>query len=197
MLKKKRLGIDVAVVLFYERNAVPTTLHVSEITLPLVRKIPGFVTGLSGHQCLNGLMFARQYADKRGMEMIVIDLLVECELPLNPKVMRIEVLGEHDLLSMQRMSKELSSEIALYWQHWTAGDTVAYDWDRPADFVARRPDLLPKLLEQDAFKHFNMVTHPAMTVFHDSALTATSFRVEYPRITQAVARFHPELKVVL
>lgn len=201
MLKKKRPGIDVSVVLFYKQGKVPSTIRVSEITLPLATKIPGFITGLSGHQCLNGLMYARQYADERNLEMIVVDLLVEFELPLFPKVMRSEFVKDHDVLNMQRISKDLIEELAAHWQEWISKEpsrrNIMYDWERPSDFVANRPDLIPELLSLDEYKHINIVTHPVKTVFHDKPLTATSFPIGYPRITRASARFHPNIELIL
>lgn len=147
-------------------------------------------------------MFARQYADAKKMEMIVIDLLVGFTQPMYPNVMPPELVHEHDVLNLFRVSKSLIAEIAAYWREWIVegeGEVAAnqYDWARPADFVARRPDLLPRLLEQEAFAHINLVTHPVLTSFSDQRpVTATSFRVGYPRIERVSARFHPDIEIV-
>jgi hypothetical protein len=202
MVKTKRPGIDVTVVQFYKANNVPQRIHVPDISTPLVRKIPAYITGLSGHQRLDGMMYARQYADAKGLEMIVVDLLVAFDHPLYPKVMPPELVKQHDVLSMYRISKDLVEQIAGHWKEWVAEDegtraVSKYDWGRTADFVGRRPDLLPRLLALDEFKHINLITHPALTSFHDMPLTATSFRVGYPRIVSASARFHPDIELSL
>lgn len=202
MIKAKRPGIDVSVVVFHKPGQLPARLHVSEITVPLARRIPGYVTGLSGHQRMESMMYARQYADAKRLEMIVVDLLVGFELPLYPKVLPPELVKEHDVLNLFRASKELIAWIAEYWQQWVIEDEgqrakTRYEWTRPADFVARRPDLLPRLLELEPFRHIHIVTHPVITGYHDKPLTATSFRVGYPMIERASARFHPDIEIVL
>jgi hypothetical protein len=148
------------------------------------------------------MMYARQYADNKGLEMIVVDLLVAFVQPLYPKVMPPELVKDHDVMSMFRISKDLVEQIASHWKEWVAEDEGAkaatkYDWARPADFVGRRPDLLPRLLALDEFRHINLITHPALTPFHETPLTATSFPVGYPRIVSASARFHPDIELSL
>jgi hypothetical protein len=202
MIKKKRPGIDVTVVLFYKAGNIPSSLSVPDITLPLSRRMEGYTTGLSGHQRMDSMMYARQYADSKRLEMIVIDLLVGFQLPLYPKVLPPELLKDHDVLNLFRASKELIADIAGYWKEWVIADEGArganrYEWSRPADFVARRPDLLPRLLEVEEFRHINLVTHPVITSYHDMAVTATSFRVGYERIVSASARFHPNIELKL
>jgi hypothetical protein len=202
MIKAKRPGIDVSVVLFYKPGNIPGQLSVSDITLPLSRRMQGFVTGLSGHQRMESMMYARQYADSHRLEMIVIDLLVGFELPLYPKMLPPELVKEHDVLNLFRASKELIALIADHWQQWVVDDEgtrakTRYEWSRPSDFVARRPDLLPRLLELDEFDHIHLVTYPAITAYHDKPLTATSFRVGYPLIERASARFHPDIEVIV
>lgn len=202
MIKTKRPGIDVTVVLFYKSGHVPTRISVPEITLPLSRRMDGYITGLSGHQRLDGMMYARQYADSKRMEMIVIDLLVGFKEPLYPKVLPPELVKEHDVLNLFRVSKDLIAVIAAYWKEWVIEDEGTraesrYDWSRPADFVARRPDLLPRLLALSEFDHIHLVTHPVIAAYHDKPLTATSFRVGYPLIERASARFHPNIEVTL
>lgn len=196
----KRPGIDVSIVLFFKPKSIPEVLDLKKISLSLPRPIRGFTTGLSGHQRLDGLMFARKYADERKLEMIVIDMLVDFEKPLYPKVMPPEELPKHDVLNLFRVSKSLIEEIASYWREWVIEDEGqgaehAYDWAKPLDFVARRPDLLPRLLEEEEFQHINLVTHPVLTTFSSRALTATTFRTGYPSIDRVNARFHPDIKI--
>ncbi|WP_060094030.1 hypothetical protein [Burkholderia ubonensis] len=202
MIKTKRPGIDVTVVLFYKSGSVPARIDVEDITLPLSRSIRGYTTGLSGHQRLDGLMYARQHADAKRLEMIVIDLLVGFTQPIYSKVLPPELVAEHDVLNLFRVSKSLIAEIAEHWRKWVRDEEGAsaenqYDWSRPTDFVARRPDLLPRLLRLKQFSHINVVTHPVLTAFSDRPLTATSFRVGYDHIEQASARFHPDIEVVV
>ncbi|KVO15164.1 hypothetical protein WJ74_10965 [Burkholderia ubonensis] len=190
------------VVLFYKSGSVPTRIDVEDITLPLSRSIRGYTTGLSGHQRLDGLMYARQHADAKRLEMIVIDLLVGFTQPIYTKVLPPELVAEHDVLNLFRVSKSLIAEIAEHWRKWVRDEEGAsaenqYDWSRPTDFVARRPDLLPRLLRLKQFSHINVVTHPVLTAFSDRPLTATSFRVGYDHIEQASARFHPDIEVVV
>ncbi|KAG0184463.1 hypothetical protein DFQ28_011090 [Apophysomyces sp. BC1034] len=197
-----RSGIKVAVVLFCKPGCVPERISVREITLPLDRAIRGYTTGLSGHQCLDGMMYARQYADAKRLEMIVIDLLVDFTQPLYPKMLPPERVAEHDVLNLFRASKSLIAEIAAHWKEWVKeeeGEAAEnqYNWLRPIDFVARRPNMLPRLLKLKQFSHINVVTHPVFTTYSDRALTVTSFRVDYPYIEQASARFHPDIEVVL
>lgn len=202
MVKTKRPGIDVTVVQFFKPRSVPARIKVPSITTPLVKTIPGFITGLSGHQRLNGMMYARQYADHRELEMIVVDLLVGFERPLYPKVMPPESLKDHDVLNIVRSNKDLIELLAGYWREWVVASEGKraenkYDWSRATDFVARRPDLIAQLLEVDEFKHVQIVTHPVITQFSDQALTATSLRAGYPLIVEANARFHPDIEVAL
>jgi len=202
MIKTKRPGIDVAGVLFYKRGQVPAQLSVSDMTLPLVRRMNGYVTGLSGHERDIGMMYARQHADAKRLEMVVVDLLVGFERPLYPKKLQPDLVSEVDVLNMKLISKELTAQIAEFWREWVIEDEGAraetnYDWAHPSDFVARRPDLLPRLLELDQFAHINMVTHQVITAYHDKPLTATSFKIGYPRIASASARFHPDIEVVI
>jgi hypothetical protein len=179
MIKAKRPGIDVSVVLFYKPGNIPAQLNVPGITLPL-----------------------SQYADAHRLEMIVVDLLVGFELPLYPKMLPPELLGEHDVLNLFRASKEMIALIADYWQQWVIEDEgtrakARYEWSRPTDFVARRPDLLPRLLELEEFSHIHLVTYPVIAAYHDKPLTATSFPVGYPLIERASARFHPDIEVIV
>ncbi|WP_133118041.1 hypothetical protein [Burkholderia ubonensis] len=202
MIKTKRPGVDVTVVLFYKPGSVPAKIDVKEISLPLPRPIRGYVTGLSGHQRMDGMMYARQFADAKRLEMLVVDLLVGFDRPMYPKVLPPELVHEHDVLNLFRASKSLIAEIAEHWQEWIVADEgegalVHYDWSRPADFVARRPDLLPKLLKLKEYAHINLVTHPVIASYSDRSLTATSFRVGYPKIERAVARFHPDIEIVV
>lgn len=202
MIKAKRPGIDVTVVLFFKPGDIPARLSVGDITLPLTRRMNGYITGLSGHQRMDSMMYARQYADAKRLEMIVIDLLVGFKKPLYPKVLPPELVKEHDVLNLFRASKDLIADIAGYWKEWVIEDEGAraetrYEWNRPADFVARRPDLLPRLLELKDFSHINLVTHPVIASYHDTPATATSFRVGYPHIESASARFHPDIEVQL
>jgi hypothetical protein len=200
MVKIKRPGIDVTVVEFFKPQRVPHRIQAPLITTPLQKSIPGFITGLSGHQRLNGLMFARQYADAHKLEMIVVDLLVAFERPLYTRVMPPEAIKDHDVLNMMRINKHLVEKIAGYWQQWVVASEGKkaenkYDWSRPSGFVARRPDLIAKLLEMEEFHHIEIVTHPVMTAFSDQPLTATSLRANYPSIVEANARFHPDIEV--
>ncbi|WP_250475101.1 hypothetical protein [Caballeronia sp. GAFFF1] len=202
MVKPKRPAIDVTVVQFFKPTSVPHRIQVRSITTPLQKSLPGFITGLSGHQRLNGLMFARQYADAHQLEMIVVDLLAGFQRPLYTKVMPPASVKDHDVLNMMRISKDLVGKIADYWQKWVVASEGKkaenkYDWSRPSDFVARRPDLIGKLLELEEFHHVAIVTHPVMTQFSDQPLTATSFRAHSPSIVEAHARFHPEIEVAL
>ncbi|WP_147426662.1 hypothetical protein [Trinickia fusca] len=202
MIKAKRPGIDVSVVLFYKSGSIPPQLNVRDVTLPLARRMPGYITGLSGHQRMESMMYARQHADAKRLEMIVIDLLVGFELPLYPKVLPPELVKEHDVLNLFRASKELIACIADYWQQWVVEDEGQrakdrYEWTKPADFVARRPDLLPRLFELEEFDHIHVVTHPVITAYHDKPLTATSFRIDHPLIERASARFHPDIEVLV
>ena len=202
MIKAKRPGIDVSVVLFYKPGNIPAQLHVPEITVPLSRRMQGYITGLSGHQRMESMMYARQHADAHRLEMIVVDLLVGFELPLYPKMLPPELLGEHDVLNLFRASKEMIALIAEYWQQWVIEDEgtrakARYEWSRPSDFVARRPDLLPRLLELEEFSHIHLVTYPVIAAYHDKPLTATSFRADYPLIERASARFHPDIEVIV
>jgi hypothetical protein len=202
MVKTKRPGIDVTVVQFFKPKKAPRRIEVPSITTPLVKSIPGFITGLSGHQRLNGLMYARQYADANELEMIVVDLLARFERPLYPKVMPPESVKDHDVLNIVRSSKDLIELIAGHWREWVIASEgkkgeQKYDWARPTDFVARRPDLIAKLLELEEFNHVQIVTHPVMTKFSDQPLTATTLRAGYPLIVEANARFHPDIEVAL
>jgi hypothetical protein len=202
MVKTKRPGIDVTVVQFFKPKSVPRLIKVPTITTPLVKSIPGFITGLSGHQRLTGLMYARHYADANELEMIVVDLLVGFERPLYPKVMPPESVKDHDVLNIIRSNKDLIEWMAGHWREWVIGSEGKkaehkYDWSRASDFVARRPDLIAKLLELDEFKHVQIVTHPVMTEFSDQALTATTLRAGYPLIVEATARFHPDIEVAV
>ncbi|SEI14348.1 hypothetical protein [Paraburkholderia hospita] len=202
MIKTKRPGIDVSVVLFYKSGSVPARISVQEVTLPLARTIKGYTTGLSGHQRMDGMMYARQYADAKKLEMIVIDLLVGFTQPIYPKVLPPELVSEIDVLNFFRISKSLIAEIAAHWKKWIRDDEGEsaenqYDWSRPTDFVARRPDMLPRLLKLKHFSHINVVTHPVISAYSDRPLTATTFRSGYSHIESASARFHPDIEVVL
>ena len=201
MIKTKRPGIDVAVVLFFKRSTIPSKIRIREFSMSLANKIPGFITGLSGQHGLAGMMFARKYADERDLEMVVVDLFVEVDRPLYPKVLKPEDLPEVDLLNIVRSNKDMITRMGTLWQSWIEeehkGIAASYDWTKPGDFLARRPDLLPRLLKQPDFKHVNVVTHPVMTSFHLNPLTATSFPSNYGKIMSASARFHPDIEVIL
>lgn len=205
MIKTKAPGIDVSVVLFCKPGAVPARLAVREISLGLARPIAGYVTGLSGHQRMQSMMHAREYADAKRREMIVVDLLVNFGQPLYPKVLPPEELVNHDVLNLFRASRELVAHIAGHWKPWVKKDEgeqalTKYEWSRPADFVARRTDLLPRLLALPEFRHINVITHPAVTNYHGQPVTATSIKVNYvssEHISRAAARFHPDIEVVV
>lgn len=194
---KRKNGIDVTVVLFFNKKRVPSSIKVSEITLPLTRKIPGYLTGLSGHQRLEGLMFARQYADQNDLRMIVIDLVVEFEKPRYLKIMGYENLKDHDVFVVSRITKDFVGILANYWFNWIPKKAAQdIDWARPSDFIAHHPEYIPDLLQLDDFKHVNIITFPVFTTFHDKPLTATAVRTDYGKITKASARFH-DIEVIL
>lgn len=205
MIKTKAPGIDVSIVLFCKSGAVPSRILVRDICLGLARPIEGYVTGLSGHQRMQSMMQAREYADAKRREMIVVDLLVNFEQPLYPKVLPPEELPNHDVLNLFRASKELVAHIAAHWKVWVEKDEgvhglTKYEWSRPTDFVARRTDLLPRLLALPEFRHINVITHPAIASYHTQPVTATSFKVKYvteENIGRASARFHPDIEVVV
>lgn len=147
-------------------------------------------------------MYARHYADANELEMIVVDLLVGFERPLYPKVMPPESVKDHDVLNIIRSNKELIELLDGNWREWviaSEGKKAEHKYDRyrASDFVARRPDLIAKLLELDELKHVQIVTHPVMTNFSHQALTAISLRAGYPLIVEANARFHPDIEVTL
>jgi len=202
MITKKGPGIDVAVVLFFKPKEIPSKVRIRDFTMPLANKIPGFITGLSGQQGLLGMMHARAYADAKHLEMIVVDLFVELDLPLYPKVLKSEDLPNVDLLNLNRTSKDLIEWIGDKWKTWiladsSSGSAPGYDFMKVTDFVARRPEYLPRLLREPAFKHLHLVTHPVITAFHPTPLTATSLPLNYPKIKSATARLHPDIEVVL
>ncbi|MGN5477658.1 hypothetical protein ACTMU2_14225 [Cupriavidus basilensis] len=193
-------GIDVAVVLFFKKAAIPDKIRIRDYSMPLVNRIPGFISGLSGQSGLVGMMHARKYADEKKLEMIVVDLSVEVEKPLYPKVLKPEDLPNVDLLNLIRSSKELMHGIAEHWLDWISEEGrrgVGYSSLKEAELIARRPDFIPRLLRLPAFSHVHVVTHPAMTAFHTLPLTATSFPSDYKRIVSGSARLHPHIEVVL
>lgn len=202
MISKKGPGIDVAVVLFFKPKEMPAKISIRDFTMPLANKIPGFITGLSGQQSLLGMMHARKYADAKRLEMIVVDLFVELDLPLYPKVLKPEDLPGVDLLNLNRSSKDLIEWIGDKWKKWISGDSSAgtaagYDFAKATDFIARRPEYLPRLLREPEFQHLHLVTHPVITAFHPTPLTATSLPSDYVKIKTAEARLHPDIEVVL
>lgn len=202
MITKKGPGIDVAVVLFFKPKEMPSKIRIRDFTMPLANRIPGFITGLSGQQGLLGMMHARKYADEKRMEMIVVDLFVELDLPLYPKVLKPEDLPNVDLLNLNRSSKDLIEGIGAKWKKWISADSdggvaAGYDFTKVADFVARRPEYLPRLLRETDFKHVHVVTHPVVTAFHATPLTATSLPAGYAKIKSANARLHPDIEIVL
>ncbi len=201
-LRSKPRGIEVTVLFFCPPDRIPARVRVSDITLPTTRKIAGYTTGLSGFGVERHLHIAAQYAAAQRLEMVVIDLLVGYTQPLSSQLRSLEHLKAHDVLSLFRASRALIEELAVYWKAWIMEDEGAqaearYHWRRPADFVARRPDFIPRLLQHDEFAHIHLLTHPVMTPFHHKPLTATSFRAGYPRVMRARARLHPEMEVVV
>lgn len=207
MGKTKRPGIDVSAILFYPRNEIPERLSIRDLEgLSLKRSLPGYITGISGFQRVQSLMHAREYANKKRLEMIVVDMLVNFQKPIYPKILPPEELPNHDVLSFFRASKSLIAEIAGQWKDWVVEDEGAdavkkYKWLKPEDFVARRTDLLPRLLELPEFQHINVVTYPAEVEFHHLPMTATSFKVDYaiqPDVVAAASvKFHPEIEVTV
>jgi hypothetical protein len=199
--KTKRPGIEVTVVQFFEPQNLPSRLSLRTLTTPLRNAMPGFVTGLSGHNRLNGMMFAGQHAREHNLELVAVDMLVGFQMPLCPTVMSSDALPNHDVLNMSRISKEMTKRLAAYWRQWIVeaeGPSAEhkYDWSLPASFVAREPKYISRLLECEEFRHIQVVTHPVATAFSAGALLATSVRTGYPRINQANSRFHPAMEVV-
>lgn len=193
-------GIDVAVVLFFKKAAIPDQIRIRDFSMPLINRIPGFISGLSGQSGLVGMMHARKYADEKKLEMIVVDLSVEVEKPLYPKVLKPEDLPNVDLLNLIRSSKELMQGIREDWLEWLSEEGrrgMDYSALKEGELIARRPDLIPRLLRSPGFTHVHVVTHPAMTPFHTLPLTATSFPSDYKKIVSANARLHPHIEVVL
>jgi hypothetical protein len=201
-IRSKPRGIEVTVPFFCPPQSIPARIRLFDITMPTTRKIPGYITGLSGFSVERNLHLAAQYAAARQLEMIVIDLLVGYTQPLSTQFRSLEHLKAHDVLSLFRASKALIEELAAYWKEWTIEDEGAqaearYDWRRPADFIARRPDFMPRLLQQEEFAHLHLLAHPVMTPFHDKPLTVTSFRSDYAPIVRAHPRLHPEMAVMM
>nr|WP_280971211.1 hypothetical protein [Cupriavidus gilardii]WDE72575.1 hypothetical protein [Cupriavidus gilardii] len=198
-MTKKGASIDVAVVLFFKKSEIPDQIPIRDCSMPILHHIPGFITGLSGQSSLVGMMHARKYADEKKREMIVVDLTVEVTKPLYPKILGIDQLENVDLLNLNRTSRELIQIIGEHWHEWLSEDSKRGDPRNPkeAEMIARRPDLLPRLLRLPAFSHVKVVTHPVMTQFHTLPLTATSFPSDYKRIVSARARLHPDIEIVL
>ncbi len=197
----KRPRIDMTLVQLYERGKVPSHIRVRDITLPLIRPIPGYITGFSGRPHFN-LMYAGQYAEAQKKEMILVELEAHYEQSLYQGLLTLDAVQKYDVLNMLRVNKDLVAHIAAYWKHWIIEEegTQAedhYNWRRPADFIAQRPDFIPKLLQQNEFKHVKLFTYPVYTPFHDKPLTVTSFRADYPLITNARVSFHPDIEVTL
>src|SRR5260364_156815 len=169
-IRSKPRGIEVTVPFFCPPERIPARICLSDITMPTLRKIPSYITGLSGFSVERNLHLAAQYAAARTLEMVVIDLLVGYTQPLSMHFRSLERIQSHDVLSLCRASRALIEALAAYWKAWIVEDEGAqaeacYDWRRPADFIARRPDFIPHLLQQDAFAHLHLLTHPVMTPF--------------------------------
>lgn len=193
--------IDMAILQFYELGQAPSHLRVRDITLPLITPILGYITGLSGHSS-RSVTYAGQYAKAQEKEMVMVNLAVSYQqsMPMYKGV--LEVVKEYDALNILRATNDLIAHIAAYWKQWIIEDEGAaaegeYSWKRPDDFIARRPDFIPRLLQQKEFEHIHLFTHPVYTLFHDKPVTVTSFRADYPFIESARARLHPDIEVTL
>src|SRR5260364_416895 len=92
---------------FFVRLSAFLRICLSDITMPTLRKIPSYITGLSGFSVERNLHLAAQYAAARTLEMVVIDLLVGYTQPLSMHFRSLERIQAHDVLSLFRASRAL------------------------------------------------------------------------------------------
>src|SRR5260363_307284 len=82
-IRSKPRGIGVTVPIFCPPARIPARICLSNSTVPPLRKIPSYITGLSGFSVERNLHLAAKYAAARTLEMVVIDLLVGYTQPLS------------------------------------------------------------------------------------------------------------------
>lgn len=205
MMAHIKSSVALQTVIFVSETApLPKKIKLSDCCLPLTTPLPKhFLTGFYGYQFKKeGLAAACAHASAKGMRPLFIDYMATFDLPLIKTQVSLELLDKTEFVSTQRISRELSDELAEYWKEWLKKDLArpkidSYNWAAPQSFIGQHPEYVPKLLARPEWKHVRLLAHPAYVTFSDRPLILGTLDMRKATITEPQVRLRPEIEVVL
>jgi hypothetical protein len=156
----------------------------NECGLPLRDPIPGTISlGFGYRNRLDLLSAARQYANKKGLDMMVVNVHVK---PLSlANEMQWDLLGKREfgMMATDTMPREAQDNLAELWKSWARKDTgmssVRLDgkanWNSPNSFISAFPKYVPNLMRQWKLQ---MVAHMAYLEFYDKPLMVATLKAK-------------------
>lgn len=201
---KLRNAVELSTVVAYpfepgkSLNHFMKEVNFSEHSIPLRHPVPGCFTGLYGVQDKQiGLGDAREYCDRNGYDMAVLDFWVSMDLPVYSEIYTFERAEITQLMRMERVSPDVMDFIVTNWKKWLAEDgkdvSVMGDgyFENPAKFVSDRSDLVARIFE--LFPKLRVIVHPAVPMFSSDPIKVATFIYPpaadgSPRVTRARIR---------
>lgn len=126
-------------------------------------------------------MHARQYAEQRGLYMIVVNMYLKMLHPLTPGYITEESLPNRSLLATARLSGPMIRILADHWKEYLVKHRnyakhhidAIYDWSKPESFIADHPRFVGGLFGM--WPTIQVISHPARFTFLEKATTVATF----------------------
>ncbi|MFY3175318.1 hypothetical protein ACOTHA_29265 [Achromobacter xylosoxidans] len=188
-------SVELSTIYFF-KHTLPASIPLHECGLPLAEAIPNSISAYYGYQArLEGIVAAREYAQRNGLKFTAVDFSVALEERPNLRQMTAQDLERFDFLSFHKLSRSMMDDVVIVMKKGLQArgiSTEDIDFKRPQNVLARHPALIDDLQAQAAWQHVKIIAHPAQLAFSDRTYNvATVPYRHWGQITEAFCRIDP------
>lgn len=194
-------GVALTTVYFF-KGELPTVLALRDAALPLKGDCPGAFAALHGNRGKReGLMAARQHADRTGLKYTVIDFLLETRESTRYDRLSFEDIASQSVIFLDRLTRAGLEELYALMERRAGPLQLQRGKHFRQEFEAliqARPELLSVLFDDEAMAHVIALVYPGKPIFSERPTSiALVAQRHWERITEAACRLDPTTLVLL